>query len=148
MRLPQGVRIKESSRKETAPKRWKQPKGQERTEMKKETKLLRCTLLTDQRGVQRKYMRRYKGKCDIFFGIEHRLRKEEMEEQFNREAKEGWILPTQQESPMKEQVVRTESIRLEESLLRLTATWGQSWERKKERLVRSLETKEELPKHG
>ena len=30
-----------------------------------------------------------KGKCDIFFGIEHRLRKEEMEEQFNKEAKEG-----------------------------------------------------------
>ena len=35
-------------------------------------------------------MRRYKGKCDIFFGIEHRLRKEEMEEQFSKEAKEGW----------------------------------------------------------
>ena len=35
-------------------------------------------------------MRRHKGKCAIFFGIEHRLRKEEMEEQFNREAKEGW----------------------------------------------------------
>ena len=35
-------------------------------------------------------MRRYKGKCDIFFGIEHRLRREEMEGQFNREAKEGW----------------------------------------------------------
>ena len=27
---------------------------------------------------------------DIFFGTEHRLRKEEMEEQFNKEAKEGW----------------------------------------------------------
>ena len=35
-------------------------------------------------------MRRNKGKCDIFFGIEHRLRMEEMEEQFNKEAKEGW----------------------------------------------------------
>ena len=34
-------------------------------------------------------MRRYNGKCDIFLEIEHRLRKEEMEEQFNREAKEG-----------------------------------------------------------
>ena len=31
-------------------------------------------------------MRRFKGKCGFFFGIEHR----EMEEQFNREAKEGW----------------------------------------------------------
>ena len=35
-------------------------------------------------------MRRYKGKWDIFFGVEHRLRKEEMEEQFNKEVKEGW----------------------------------------------------------
>ena len=42
-------------------------------------------------STERKYMRRYKGKCDIFFGIGHRLRKEEMEEQFNKEAKEGWI---------------------------------------------------------
>ena len=39
---------------------------------------------------EKKCMRRYKGKCDIFFGTEHRLRKEEMEEQFNREANEGW----------------------------------------------------------
>ena len=28
--------------------------------------------------------------CAIFFGIEHRLRKEEMEEQFNKEVKERW----------------------------------------------------------
>ena len=40
-------------------------------------------------STERKYMRRYKGKCDIFFGIEHRLRKEEIEDQFNREAEEG-----------------------------------------------------------
>ena len=31
-----------------------------------------------------------RGTFDVFFGIEHRLRKEEMEEQFNKEAKEGW----------------------------------------------------------
>ena len=35
-------------------------------------------------------MRRYKGKRAVFFGVEHRMRKEEMEEQFNKEAKEGW----------------------------------------------------------
>ena len=59
--------------------------------MKKEAKLLRCTLLSGSAwSTERKYMRRYKGKCDIFFGIEHRLREEEMEEQFNEEAKEGW----------------------------------------------------------
>ena len=35
-------------------------------------------------------MRRDKGKCDIFFGIEHRLREGEMQEQFSKEGKEGW----------------------------------------------------------
>ena len=34
--------------------------------------------------------KRHKGTIDIFCGTEHRLRKEEMEEQINREAKEGW----------------------------------------------------------
>ena len=37
-------------------------------------------------------MRRYSGKCDIFFGIEHRPRKEDMEKQFIKEAKDGWRL--------------------------------------------------------
>ena len=35
-------------------------------------------------------MRRYTGKCVIFLGIEQRLRKEEMEEQFSREVTKGW----------------------------------------------------------
>ena len=35
-------------------------------------------------------MRRYEGTFDIFFGIEHRMRREEMEEQFNKEAKQRW----------------------------------------------------------
>ena len=39
----------------------------------------------------KKFLRRNKGTFGIFFGIEHRLRKEEMEEQFSKEAKEGWI---------------------------------------------------------
>ena len=63
----------------------------DRTEMKKEAMLLRCTLLNGSAwSTERKYMGRYKGNCDIFLGIEHRMRKEQMEEQFNREAKEGW----------------------------------------------------------
>ena len=41
-------------------------------------------------STEKKYMRRYRGTFDIFFDIEHRLRKEEMEEQLNKEAKEGW----------------------------------------------------------
>ena len=57
---------------------------------------------------EKKYMRRFKGKCDIFFGIEHRLRKEEMEEQFNKEAKEGWRVcsKVQRETLRKRQAVR------------------------------------------
>ena len=51
-------------------------------------------------------MRRYNGMCDVFFGIEHRLRKEEMEEQINKEpSKDGGLRLMKQESPMKEQAV-------------------------------------------
>ena len=90
----QNGQVKESRWAEESPQRWKQPKGEDRTEMKKEAKLLRCTLLNGSAwSTERKYMRRYKRKCDIFFGREHRLRKEEMEDQFNKEAKEGWRLP-------------------------------------------------------
>ena len=35
---------------------------------------------------------------DVFFGIAHRLRKEVVEEQFNREAKEGWRFVTERMS--------------------------------------------------
>ena len=80
--------VQESRWMETTPKRWKQLKGEDRTEMKKEARLLRWVHFAQWADVE--YMRRYKGRCGIFFGIEHRLRKEEMEEQFNREAKEGW----------------------------------------------------------
>ena len=59
--------------------------------MRKEEKRLRCTFLNGSAwSTEQKYVRRHTGKCDIFFGIAHRLRKEEMEEQFNKEAKEGW----------------------------------------------------------
>ena len=58
--------------------------------MRKEEKNLRCALLNGSAcSTERKYMRRYKALLMSFFWIEHRLEKEEMEEQFNREAKEG-----------------------------------------------------------
>ena len=72
-------------------KKWRQPKGADRTEMRKEEKRLKCAMLKGSAwSTEMKSMRRYKGTFDIFFGIDHRLRKEEMEEQFNKEAKEGW----------------------------------------------------------
>ena len=43
---------------------------------------------------------------------------------------------------------RAMKTRWEESLWRLTGTWEQSWEQKKERLNPSQATKEESPKHG
>ena len=89
--MQQEVQLKGSRWAEEIPQRWKQPNGEDRAEMKKEAKLLRCTLLNRSAwSTDRKYMRRYKGKCDVFFGIKHRLRKEEMEEQSNKEVKEGW----------------------------------------------------------
>ena len=94
MIMQQEVQIKESSPSrwaEEIPQRWKQPTGEDRKDMKKEATVLRCTLLNGSAwSTEKKCMRRYKGKCDIFFGIEHRLRKEEMEEQFNGEAKAAW----------------------------------------------------------
>ena len=70
---------------------WKRSKGVDRSEMRKEEKNLRCALLNGSAwSTERKCMRRYKGTFDVFYGIEHRLRKEEMEEQINKEAKEGW----------------------------------------------------------
>ena len=81
-KMQQGVRIKESSWTEVLPKRWKQPKEEDRKNMQKGARRLRCTLVNGSAwSTEKKYMRRYKGMFDIFFGIKHRFRKEEMEEQ-------------------------------------------------------------------
>ena len=86
----QRAHVKESRRVEEIPQRWKEPKGEDRTKMNKEAKIMRCTSLNGSVwSSERKYTRRYKGKYDIFLGIEHRLRKEAMVEQFNKEAQEG-----------------------------------------------------------
>ena len=85
----QEVQVKDSRWVEEIPQRWKQPTGEDRPDMKKrgqEAEVLNGSSWS----TERKCMRRFQGKCDIFFGIEHRLRKEKMEEQFNQETKEGW----------------------------------------------------------
>ena len=79
-------------------------------------------------STERKYMGRYKGTFDVFFGMEYRLRKEEMEEQFNREAKEEEDLRrVQQESQRKWQETTIVSTRQEEFLLQSTVTWELLW---------------------
>ena len=87
-------------------KRWKQP---EKTEVKLRKKhvYLGAFCSMDRLGVQRKYMRRYKGQCDIFFWD-----RAQIEEGGNGAA---------QESPMKGQAVRMEIIHREESLSQSTA---------------------------
>ena len=91
VRMQQEVQVKEGRWVEEIPQRWRQPKGEDWTEKKKEARVVRCALLNGSAcSTEKKYARRHKGKCEIFFGIEHRMRKEEMEEQFSEEAKEGW----------------------------------------------------------
>ena len=58
--------------------------------MRKPANMMRCALLNGSAcSTDRKCKKRYKGTFDIFFRIEHRMRKEEMEEQFNKEVKQG-----------------------------------------------------------
>ena len=74
----QEVQVKESRWMEETPQRWRQPTGAERTESRTEEKRLKYTLLNGSAwSTEKKHMRRYKGTFDIFFGTEHRLRKEE-----------------------------------------------------------------------
>ena len=86
----------------------------------------------------------HKGTCDLLWD-EHRLRKEEMEEQFNREAKEVMEIfqRTQKESPMTEQAVRIVSTLRVESLLQSIVTWGQLSEVQKEQWHQSQVTRAE-----
>ena len=82
-------------------------------------------------STERKYMRRFRGKCDVFFGIEHRMRKEEMKEHFNREAKEGWRFAADAARITDERASsEDESIHQEEYLWQSTATWERLWELK------------------
>ena len=55
------------------PRKWKLSKGVDWTEMRKEEKRWRCAFLNGSAwSTERKYMRRYKGTFDFFFGMEHR----------------------------------------------------------------------------
>ena len=151
-RMRQEVKVKGVRWAEEIRQRWRQPKGEDRTGIKKEATLLRCTLLSGSAwGTEKKYMRRYKctfeiffgkGKCDIFFGIEHRLRKEDMVEHFNREAKEGWRLAAVAARITDERV----STRRLESLWQSTVTWEQLLEKKKEQWHRSQATRVQSPR--
>ena len=109
----QQVQVKESRWVEEIRQKWKQPKGEDRTEMKKEAKLLSCTLLDGSAwSTERKYMRRCKGKCDIFFGVEHRLRRRKWRiSSTKRPRKDGGLQRTRRESQMRMHTVKITSTR-------------------------------------
>ena len=83
-------------------------------------------------------MRRYKGTFDVFFGKEHGLRKEEMEEQFSKEAKEGRGFAADAARITDENAGSEDRTHTSVGFLwQSTATWEQLWEWKKVRLSRS-----------
>ena len=95
-------------------------------------------------------MRRHTGTFDFFFGPEHRMKKEEMEEQFKKAAKPGWSFAADaaritDENASSEDRKHTSG---EGFLLLSTVTLEQFLGKKKEQLSPSQATKEELPKHG
>ena len=54
-----------------------QERTMNKSEMQKASQAMRCASRTEKKDM-------------IFFGIEHKMRKEQMEEQFNKETKQGW----------------------------------------------------------
>ena len=123
--MHQEVQIKESRWADATPKRWKQPKGEDRIEVK-EARVLRCTLLNGSAwSTEKKYLKRYEEKCDIFFGIEQRLvRKKWRRSSTERPRKDGGSQLTQEESLVKGQAVTIESIRQEESFYAVDSNRG------------------------
>ena len=89
---------KSAERNRSLSKQWRKRRSlqkvcADRTGMQKASKTARCALLNGSTwSTERKHMRMHRGTFDIFFGVEHRLRREDMEEQFNKEAKHGWRL--------------------------------------------------------
>ena len=96
------------------------------SEMQKGLKTVMCTLLNGLAWcTEREYMKRSRSTFDIFFGIKHRMRREEMEERFIKEAKQGWRFAADAEgSPTQKQAVRITSTRREEFFWRSTAEIG------------------------
>ena len=81
--------------------------------------------------------------------IEHRLRKEEMEEQFNREAKEGWRSAADAARITDERATaRIVSTLRVESLLQSIVTCGQLSEKEREHWHQSQAMRVDSPRLG
>ena len=145
-----GKRIADGRRR--CPQRWRQPKGKDRTEMKKEARVIEVHfaqwICLEYRE---KYMRRYNGKCDILYGIEHRL----------REGGNGGTVQ-QRSQGRTETCNAVDAARITNDrassedpkhtsggvFVAVDSNLGAVVGGKKERLVRSQATMEESPKHG
>ena len=115
------------------PKRTQHKKGEDRKEMQKETTMVRCTSLNGSSwSAEKKYMRRYAGTFEIFFGVEQRMRKGEIwrSSSIKKRSKDGYLQPKQQESPMRMQAVKIASTNRVEFLLLSIVTWEQFWQRR------------------
>ena len=97
MRMQQEVRNKESRWTEAAPKNGSSRKGgqngNEERSKKHEVHPAQWVDLEHREKVHEKIQR----KVRHLFGMEHRMRKEEMEEEYNKEAKKGWRFALMQE---------------------------------------------------
>ena len=103
-----------------------QTRTQGRSEMQKPATTVRRTLLNGSAwSTERKYMRSHTSMFDICLGIVHRMRKEEMDEQLNKEVKQGWSFAAGaamiiDESASSEVCKLSSGV---ESFWQLTATW-------------------------
>ena len=80
-----GMRKKQPGK---GPKNLRATRAEKRQQSRQHQKCVCCSM--GKRGVRRSTWKRYKGTYDFFVGIEHRMKKEEMEEYFNKEARQGW----------------------------------------------------------
>ena len=133
MEVSQGEnKTMESSWVQMTDKRSFQLEKENRSEIQKASETVRCTLFDGSaRNTERKYMRRYRSAWDIFFGIEHMMRREDVEEQFNKAAsRDGGLQPTQRESPKKMQAVMVASTRRRSLCSNRQPSGSSHWQRR------------------
>ena len=94
-------------------------------------------------------MRRYKGTFDVFFGIEHRMRREEMKEHFNKEANHRWRCAADA-ARITDETAGSEDRKHTSGgvFCRSRLESGSDRQQKKEQSLPSQEMKEDSPKHG
>ena len=116
----------------------KMNKGEGKDEVRCEnrSKTVRCT--------ERKFLRRYQGTFDIFFEIEHRMRREEIEESM-----QGWRFAADA-AMITDECAGSEDRKHTSGgvFVAIDSSLGAVIDKKKERSRPSQQMREESPKHG